>query len=87
MKCELNYFEIDPDIVVDGVKEMFNSVIVNPKREEFFVDVNMLSGEELFEKYFPKTMKVKIERICRIMSHKLGVYKIVKGIGKRILRK
>lgn len=56
-KCE----EVSSDKLVAGVKEMFESVPMNPKRTVFMTDAANLSGKELFEKYYPVTNKVKVK--------------------------
>ena len=54
--------EVSADKLVAGVKEMFESVQMNPKRTVFLADAAKMSGKELFEKYYPVTNKVKVKR-------------------------
>lgn len=85
----LKYVEFEPDKMtnVSRVKEMYCSVNMNSKREDFFNDAQSLSIEELTKKYFPDSLKIKIERFARIATFKLGIYSKVKKIAKKILRK
>ena len=55
IKDDFSYVEIAPEAAVAGAKEMKESVAPNEKRESFFKDANRMSGEELFNKYFPET--------------------------------
>ncbi len=57
-RCE----EVSADKLVAGVKEMFESVPMNPKRTVFLADAAKMSGKELFEKYYPVTNKVKVKQ-------------------------
>ncbi len=76
--------EVDSDILTKGVREMTHSVNTNVKRVEFFNDANKMSGADLFEKYFPKTMKTRIERNLRIILCKIGIYSWAKRTFTRI---
>ena len=83
LKC----VEFEPDKMVDKVKEMFHSVNMNNKRESFFADAQTMSVGSLAKKYFPDSLKVKIERFVRITTFKLGIYSKVKKIAKKLLGK
>ncbi len=87
IKVSLRWKEVTADELTKGVREMFHSVLGNPKRDEFFSDANVLSGKELYMKYFPETMKVKFARISRVGMCKLGVYAAVKRMITRIKTK
>ena len=76
--------EVSADEICSSIKEMTNSVPMNPKREAFFKDMNEMTDKDFFEKYFPMTFKVRFERFIRKFSHKLGVYEIAKKIGKSV---
>lgn len=86
-KAKMRYTEVTPDQLTAGVKEMFRSVGGNPKRDAFFADANSMPGDELFHKYFPETIKVKLERTVRIICYRTGIYSGAKRIVKKILRK
>lgn len=80
IKHKVEYCCVDADMLVKGVHEMFYSVNINPKRDAFFAESQVLNGEALFKKYFPDTFKVKLERFARLTCNRLGVYKPMKTI-------
>lgn len=80
----VNYKEVLPDKLVTGVKEMYNSVKTNPKRVNFFNDAQNMSGIDLFAKYYPVTIKVKIMTAVRKVLLVSGVYGIVKKYLNRM---
>ncbi|MCM1238784.1 MAG: Coenzyme F420 hydrogenase/dehydrogenase, beta subunit C-terminal domain [Lachnospiraceae bacterium] len=80
-------FQTTPEMITDKVKEMYESVEYNRKREGFFQDAENMAGKELFQKYFPDTVRVKIERMGRQVCYKLGIYSLIKKMFVRILRK
>lgn len=75
--------EVQPDALVKGVKEMNSSVNMNPRRDEFFDDAQMMSGAELFSKYYPVTTKIKIKTATRKILIVTGAY----GISKKVINK
>lgn len=79
--------EIDVEKATKGFLAMFQPVKNNDKREEFFRDANKLSEQELFEKYFPYTIKVKAEKYGRLFLLKTGIYKPVLNLGKKIRKR
>ena len=87
IKNDFSYVEIAPEAAVAGAKEMKESVAPNEKRESFFKDANRMSGEELFNKYFPETFKVKVEHCIRLTCYKLGIYSAAKKIYVRLTHK
>lgn len=87
IKSRIRFVEVLPDDLTEGVKEMFQSVSDNSMRQDFFRDANRMPGKELFEKYFPETMKVKMERTIRIACYKTGIYSVAKRIAKKMLRR
>ena len=84
---QLRIHEVEPDQLVDGVKEMFHSVPMNENRDQFFTDANQMSGEELFRKYFPITFRTRTEKAVRRILYKTGIYSTAKRTAKKILRK
>ena len=78
MKSIARCLEVEPDKLVAGVKEMLESVRVNPKRTIFMKDASMLSGMDLFNKYYPITWKVKFKTLVRKMLLMTGGYRAVK---------
>lgn len=73
-KCK----EVEIEKLITGVKEMFESVSLNPKREQFFHDAISMDGTELFNKYYPITAKVKIKTLIRKVLLITGVYALTK---------
>lgn len=57
------------------------------KRDVFFADAHKLSGEELFEKYYPRTIKVTILQYGRFISYRLGIYDRLKRALMKIKNK
>jgi Fe-S-cluster-containing hydrogenase component 2 len=78
---------IDPDKLVQGVREMVSSVNMHPRRSEFFRDVAIMEDKELFAKYFPDSIKIKLKRFVRRTCWKLGIYRSCKRVAKKLLRK
>ena len=74
---------MDPKIIVAGVDEVFKSPKEHVLKRQFFEDAQKMATEELFNKYFPTTLKVKLKKYVRIVLNKFGLDKMV----KRILRK
>ena len=73
---------INEDKAVQGVREMIESVPYNKKRPEFFNDLNRIPPQIFFNKYFPETLRVRIERIVRLMCYELGIYNQMKKVFK-----
>ena len=84
---QYNYVQVDPEKLIEGSKEVKESVASNARRAEFFEDANKLNGVELYNKYFPETIKVKLERIVRLGCYKLGIYAIAKKVFVKITHK
>ena len=80
VKNDLRIVYIDPDRLVEGVREMFHSVPMNPKRAVFFKDFNDMQPTDFFNKWFPLTYKVRINSFVRLACHKLGIYSFAKRI-------
>jgi hypothetical protein len=76
--------EIPADSAVTGVRELIHSVPENSKRTEFFTDLNTLSTEDVFQKYFPITIRHRLEKQVRLWSNRLGIYKIMKKYFKML---
>ena len=79
--------EIDIEIATNKVREMTNSVRYNNKRNDFFKDINDKKNEdELINKYFPITLKTKLNSMIRKILSITGLYVNVKTILKKLLR-
>lgn len=79
-KCK----EVSPDKLVAGVKEMYDSVPMNPKRAMFMEDAQKLPGVELFGKYYPVTWRVKLKTLVRKILLMTGIYGITKKYLNRV---
>lgn len=84
LREDMHILEISPDKAVEGVKEMYHSVSFHPQREAFFADLNRLSPEACFKKYFPITLRHRVEKLVRLGCNKLGIYAIMKRVFKAI---
>lgn len=84
VKQQGSFTEISADDAVRGVKEMVTSFEANPRRDEFFADLNSKPADEVFAKWFPLTMRHRLEKQARLWSNRLGIYKIMKRIFKLI---
>lgn len=87
IKEKYMYKAVDVDTLVTDVKEMYRSVSENKNRKNFFEDINNLEEYKFFNKYFPDTIRVKLERNIRENLVKLGIYNKIKKVIKKILRK
>lgn len=81
---QLEIVEIDPDKAVEGVREMYHPVTVNPKREAFFADLNQMDTALCFHKYFPVTLRHRMEKQARLWANRLGIYKQLKRLFKAV---
>lgn len=79
--------EAKPEELVAGAREMEESPIPNKKRSAFLQDAVVLNGTELFEKYFPGTIRVKVEHMIRLTCYKLGIYSVMKNLFVRLTGK
>jgi hypothetical protein len=55
---------------------------MNPRRSDFFNDVATMDDKQLFDKYFPDSIKIKLKRFVRRTLWRLGVYRPRKRIEK-----
>lgn len=83
IRQSLRWSAVDPDALTDGVREMFRSVEVSPRREAFMEDAAVLGGRTLFQKWFPETWKVRAERTARSALVRTGLYT---GVKKMLFR-
>lgn len=79
--------EINVDNLVSNFHQMFNSIKYNSKRSEFFIDLNDKKIEEVMKKYFPNKLKNKLEKNGRIILMKMGIYKPLLKLGKKIRKR
>lgn len=81
------YTKVDVEELTKDVKEMLNSVNLPNERKNFFSDINEMKTDAFFEKYFKENFKVILERDIRIFLIRAGIYKKIKKIVKKFLRK
>ncbi len=80
IKDDVRLIEVDPDKLTEGVREMFHSVPYNAKRPQFFKDSNEMTPADFFNKWFPVTMKVRLNAFIRLTCHSLGFYNTAKRL-------
>jgi len=78
IKDDVRLLEVSPDKLTAGVREMFRSVPMNPRREQFFKDCNAMEPSAFFHKWFPMTWKVRLNAFVRLACHRLGIYTMAK---------
>ena len=80
----LSIYEVSPEKIIEGEKELVKAVEPCHNRTQFFKDLNKMPVEECFKKYFPLTPRHRIEKQIRIWTNRLGIYKFAKKIFKII---
>ncbi|MCI5727800.1 MAG: hypothetical protein MR274_09895 [Clostridium sp.] len=63
---------------------MNNSVKYNSIRSEFFRNIE---EQDVFERFFPKTIKTRMNSFVRKTLSITGMYSVVRKYAKKILRK
>lgn len=88
LERSLKIVEVDSEKALKGVKEMVLSPSFHKKRSAFFADLNnpSMTTEEVFEKYFPVTLRHRAEKMARLWSNRLGIYMIAKKVFKALHR-
>lgn len=76
----LQMVETVSDVLAANAREMVESVPVSAKRAEFMQDAALMSGSNLFEKYFPNKLKTRIHKFIRLMLLKTGLYRFMKKL-------
>lgn len=74
----IRYQFVQPDNLVFGNIEMVSSVSRGPLRDRLLIDAGVMTGKELFSKYFPDSISIKIKRTGRIILIRIGLYKHIK---------
>ena len=69
--------DVNKAIDLDGIMAI-KSTTPNPKREQFFNDVNTLPFEQLIEKYFPLSLKKRIVQWLKPLLYKTGILSHIK---------
>lgn len=79
--------EINSDDAIKNVRELIKSVKPNVKREEFFRDLQVMNFEDVINKWFPDTWRVKFERFIRVSFERIGLYRPTKRLVRRLMGK
>lgn len=82
LHSELKIVEVDFAKAIAGVHELTDGPKMHPRRDEFFADLNSKPADEVFAKWFPLTMRHRLEKQARLWSNRLGIYKIMKKTFK-----
>ena len=77
----------DIDHFIEDEIAMTESVPMNNQRELFFADYRSLTMPELMQKWFPYTLKVRMNSFLRRTAFRLGIYNETKRIVKKLLGK
>ena len=78
---------MDLDYFIKDEIAMVTSVPSNVHREAFFKDYRNLDFNIFIHKWFPVTLKVRLNSLLRNIAFRLGVYNASKRFVKRLLRK
>lgn len=87
LKDNNNIKEITVHEALNEFNHVYNRVRKNTKRNQFFEDLKNKEIEDVLDKYFPNTIKCKIEKYSRLFLIKLGIYKPLLKLGKRIRKR
>lgn len=87
IKEKHKYKEIPVEKLVQNFQQMFNSVKYNSKRNDFFKDLNNQETEYIIKKYFPNKIKNRLEKNVRVFLIKIGIYKPLIKLGKKIRKR
>lgn len=79
------FYVVDADVntVAVGITEKPD---FNKRKSEFIQDYNKLSMEELLNKWFPMTFKVKVKKLTRRILNGMGLDMFVKKLKRKIGR-
>lgn len=77
--------EVNVEKAVEGVRELTCATPLNQHREQFVEDIVLSEKTAAWEKWFPDTPIIKLERYGRRLCERLGIYDQVKGIARAVL--
>ena len=80
-----SYGDVDK-FIADEIA-MMKSAPMSPKRKEFFEDYTQMAMGDLMDKWFPLTLRVRMNSFLRMFAFKLGVYNEAKRFMKKLLYK
>lgn len=78
---------MDLDYFIKDEIAMVKSVPSNPNRNAFFKDYQSMDFDRFINKWFPMSLKVKLNSLLRNVAFRLGVYNASKRLVKRLLGK
>lgn len=79
--------EISVEKALRDFNGIFSRVKYNNKKSQFVKDLNSMEDKELFQKYFSNNWKCKLESNLRRILIKIGIYKPLLKIGKKIRKR
>lgn len=74
----IKYQYVSADDLTFGNNEMISSVKKGDHREEILADASRMTGKELFDKYFPDTLKTRMKKKIRLILVRTGLYNTFK---------
>lgn len=83
----LRYAKRSPDDICKDVREMYRSIEQNPLRAAFLTDAGKIDAESLFDKYFARKRRQRMERSIRILLSRLHIGQRVKRRIKAITQR
>lgn len=86
IKTNIRFVKRDLEELVNGTAEFLKSIPKASNRTEFFLDANIMDGNQLFGKYFPFDWKAKFRFYMRFILVKLNMYTRLKRVIKRIVK-
>ena len=87
IKKKHKYKEVEINKLVNNFHQMFNSIKYNSRRNEFIKDLNNEEFDTVINKYFPNSIKCKVEKYLRIFLIKVKLYKPLLNLGKKIRKR
>ena len=76
--------EGETERVCGNSAEMLESIPHNLERRNFFCDLDSMPPEELFDKWVPITLGVRLNKLLRNILAKLGLYYTVKSLAAKL---
>ncbi len=84
IKKEFKYKKISAEMAIRGNKEMVTSPTRHPNAPQFFKDAQVMNMEDLLNKYFPNTFKIKCKVLIRRFLNLIGVDIVIKRLINKI---
>lgn len=76
----LNLFGVDAQKAIGSSKEMRLSPALNEQSPAFFEELSSKRASHVYQKFYPKTPKTRLERFARRFFHKTGLYRAAKRV-------